>query len=121
MGFLCVPYFFMLQQVLLDGKATGVSGKAAILPDNAVAGNNDGNRIAVIGHTHSAAGAGFADHDGHILVTACFSSGDGLQRLPYRCLKLCTAEIQGQIECFSAARKVFRKLAFRLFDNRAFL
>ena len=68
----------MVKQVLLDGKATRISSKAAVMPDDTVAGNNDGNRVAVVGHAHSATGVGLADHDGHIFVAARFSGWNGL-------------------------------------------
>ena len=75
----------MLQQPLLDVKATRISGKAAVMPDDTMTGNDDSYRIAIVRHADCSAAAGLADHDGDVFIAARFTSRDGLQRLSEGC------------------------------------
>jgi hypothetical protein len=74
---------FPIQQILLDMQASSVTHQFAVGADYAVAGNNDGDRIAMIGHAHRPAGLVIAYGDCNVLIGTCFPIGNILQCFPY--------------------------------------
>lgn len=67
------------------------------------------------------AGGRTADLPGDVRITACFSIGDGGQRLPDRTLKGCTDfKLQRQLELRAQAAEIFRKLLRGLLQQGRF-
>lgn len=73
----------MPQQPFLAPGPAVVSNKPAVLPNNAMAWNNDGNGIVAVSGTHRPACFGVAYGDRYILVGTGLPIGDLPQGLPY--------------------------------------
>ena len=85
-----------------------------------MAGHDNGNRIAVVGHPHRTACAWVTHHYRNVFVAAGFASRNGHQSPPHGGLKLCAAQVQWEVEFFAPAFKVFAKLPGRFFDHGRF-
>src|SRR5690554_7665819 len=98
---------FKVKQIFLDMKTPSVTHQFTIGADYTVAGDNNGNRIAIIGHTHCPAGLEITCSYGYILIGTCFTVGNILKGIPHPQLKGSTFWRKGKIKCFSFPFKVF--------------
>ena len=94
----------------LNLQPAGIAGERAVRTDDAVAGDDDRDRVAVVGHADGTAGARIADGGGELAIGARLAIGDGAQRRPDPLLKCGAARGERQVECPPRARKVFPQL-----------
>ena len=55
------PRIFQLDEALLDLKPSAIAGQVAMLADDPVAGNDDGNGVAAVGGAYGPYGRGITD------------------------------------------------------------
>jgi len=101
----------MTQQPSLHLEAVGIAGEAAVLADDAVAGDDDRNRIEAIGVAYSAGGIVMVDHISDVGVGPCTAIWDESDHLPDFLVKIrgiakikfevkfleCSCEVGGQL------------------------
>src|SRR5579864_72861 len=73
---------FLLEQRVLAFEAPAVAGQVAVLPDDAMARNHDGNRIRGAGASDGANRSGLADGSGDFGVRARGAVGDAAKLVP---------------------------------------
>jgi len=101
---------FKFQELFLNIQATAKTGKGTILTDDSVAGNNDGKRVFIVGHTHCPTCLGITNPYGNILIAGGLAKGDSAQFLPYFFLKRCAFRGDFQVKLLPVAGKIFGKL-----------
>ena len=101
------------QQPLFAPQAAAVTGQLRTRPaacpvaaDDAVAGNDDGNRITAVGRAHGAHGFGVANRVGNRLVTGRLAIPDAEKLLPDLTLKRRAVQGQGQVEAVQCAAEI---------------
>ena len=72
----------MIQQPLFAPDAATESNQLAVAADHAVAGNNQRNRVFVVGIAYGPIGLGAVDGAGHIAVGCGLTKGNFLQLPP---------------------------------------
>ena len=82
----------------------------AITSDHAVAGNNQGNRVFVVGVAHSPEGPWAADGPGNVSVGGRLTKGNFLQLPPDGFLKIGSFQKQGNAEFLAPALELFSQL-----------
>ena len=80
-------------------QSPGVAGKSPVGPDDPVAGDEDGDGVAVIGLPHRPGGFGRADGLGQLAVSTGFPPWNTAQRFPHPPLKGGPLRAEGQIKC----------------------
>src|SRR5690606_41414813 len=73
---------FQAEQDLLAGQAAAVADEGAVRADEAVAGGDDGDRVAVVGGAHGAGGARGVQRAGDVAVARGAPVGDRRQPPP---------------------------------------
>src|SRR5579864_3939572 len=73
---------FLLEQRVLAFEAPAVAGQVAVLTDDAMAGNDDGDRIRGAGASDGANRSGLADGSGDFGVRARGAVGDAAKLVP---------------------------------------
>ena len=106
-------FFFQSQRQTLFLQSAGITRKCSVGADDAVAGNDDGDGISVICHTHGAAGLFFADGFGDVSIAAHLAVRDVDERRPNRFLKNCAFGRQRQVKALAPSFEIFRDLSFR--------
>jgi hypothetical protein len=101
---------FMLQQPLFTPDTAAETDQFAITSDNAMAGNNQGNRVFVVGVAHSPEGSGAADGPGNVSVGGSLAKGNFLQLPPDGFLKIGSFKNQGDAEFLAPAFEIFSQL-----------
>ncbi len=91
-------------------EAAGVTGQTAVAADDAVAGDDDGDRVGGIGGGYGADGLGVADAAGQFGVGDGGAVGDFQQLRPDRTLEGRSREANFQVERLAAAREVLVQL-----------
>jgi hypothetical protein len=105
----------MRQQPLFAPDPAAKTDQFTITSDHAVAGNNQGNRVFVVGVAHRPEGPGAADGPGNVSVGGRLTKGNFLQLPPYGFLKIGSFQKQGDAEFLAPAFEIFSQLpqAFR--------
>ena len=110
-----------VKQLALDVESAAIAAQRSSGGDDAMAGNNDGDRIPIVGHADSAEGMWVSDGAGDIAVAASLAVGDREERLPAGKLKRGSAEVERHRKFATLAAKVLfefanvgRKLLFGL-------
>ena len=85
---------FQLKQLFFYVEAATVAAKLVVASDNAMAGNDDGNRIVMIRHAHGAKSTWIADRTRLIPVGARLAVRNREQGIPAAQLKLGSAKIE---------------------------
>ena len=83
-----------------------------------MAGNDDADRVVVVGVADGAHGGGAADAPCHLAVAAGLAIGDALQLLPAETLELGAGQVERQVEGAPRPRQVLGELAARLRERR---
>ena len=96
-------------------KATGVTGQCTVRPNNTVAGDDDGDRVAAICTANRTNCFGVSNSGSDIAITPRFAVGDFKQGLPYALLK--NRAIRCYIQRKGAA--CVGEVLFELFDTLA--
>ncbi len=91
-------------------QAAAEPDQAAVAADHAVAGDENRQRIAVVGTADGPAGAGIAGHFGQLFVTPGLSVGNLLQAFPYFQLKIGSVRLQRQFEKTPFSGKILFQL-----------
>lgn len=84
--------------------------QVAVAADYAVAGDENRQRIAMVGTADSPAGAGIAGHFGQLSVTTGLAVRNLLQAFPYFQLKIGSAWLQRQFEKTPFSGKILFQL-----------
>src|ERR1035438_1915983 len=100
-----------VKQLALDVEAAAISTQRPSGCDDAVAGNNDGDGIPIVGHADRAEGLRVSDGAGDIAVAASLAVGDCEERLPAGELKCGSAEIERHREFVALAAEVLVEFA----------
>ena len=110
-----------VKQLALDVESAAIAAQRSSGGDDAMAGNNDGDRIPIVGHADSAEGMWVSDGAGDIAVAASLAVGDREERLPAGKLKRGSAEVERHRKFATLVAKVLfefanvgRKLLFGL-------
>ena len=96
-------------------EAAAVAGQRAVGADHAVAGDDDRDRVAVVGAADRARRGGLADRARDVAVAGGLAERDPEQRRPDRLLERGPPGRQPQIE----ARALAREVLLQLDDRRA--
>jgi len=126
----CGDSLFQRQQPFLDIERIGaavVAGELAVLADNAVAGDDDRQRIVADSARDCPCAARIADGLGDVLITACRAVGNIAQRLPDPLLEGRARAVQRQVERAQATNEIriqlccslAEKIRDRFLHNRA--
>jgi hypothetical protein len=94
------------EQPALAGEATGVAGEAAVRADDAVAGNDDRDRVASQGEADGAGGPRHPDATGQPRITDRGAERDRAERIPDAALELGPAGGERHVEAPETAREV---------------
>ena len=104
---------FKFEQSFLQRKASAKPRQAAVIPDHAMARNDNRNRIRSICGAYSSYRLGAANSLRQRLVGNCFAVRNILKRCPDLFLKLGSFQHKRQIKRFSLTSKI----GFQLVDN----
>ncbi len=100
----------MFQEPAFAPQAAGISGEGAVAADNAVAGNDDGQFVFAVGGAYGPDAFRVADAVRQLQVRDGMAERDVQELLPYGLLEVGTGLLQGQLESFTFAGKVFVEL-----------
>src|SRR5947209_822584 len=100
-----------VEQPALAVDAAAVPGQLAVAADDAVAGNDDGDRVLAVGQPDGAAGFGVADPLGQLAVGDGLAVGNVCKCLPYPPLEQRAGRRQRQLEGRAPAVEVLVELA----------
>ena len=106
--------FFEIQQVGFHAQTSGIADQCARAADHAVAGDDDGDRVAVVGHAYRAAGRRAADLRRDLAVGAGLAVRDRPQGLPHGLLEWSAGGRQREGELAARSCEVFGQLGRRL-------
>src|SRR5581483_3106911 len=98
------------EQTPLPVEAAAVATKGAVGSNHPVAGHDDRDRIAMVGHAHGAEGMRPGDGAGNICVGAGRTVGNSEQGAPASELKRRAAKVEGEGEFTALAGKIFGEL-----------
>src|SRR5215469_5476258 len=98
---------FELQQFALYVESAAVATQSSVGRDHAVAGNDDRNRVAVVGQSHRAKALRPSNRPSYVGVGPGLAVRDFEQSFPAGELKLCAAEIEPELEPAAAPGEVF--------------
>lgn len=104
----------MLQQPLFAPDTAAETDQFAITSDHAVAGNNQGDWVFVVGVAHSPEGPGAADGPGNVSVGGRLTKGNFLQLPPDGFLKIGSLQQQRNVEFAALAFEIFIHLLHTL-------
>ena len=96
----------VLQQPLFTRQAAAEADQATVGADDPVAGHDDGDRVAVVGHADGPRRVGLADAAGQLAVADRLAVGDLRQRVPHPPLELAAGRRQRQREGLALAGEV---------------
>lgn len=101
-----LPFFgFTIEERTFAFNAPAITGKAAVVAHNAMAGNGDGNGIGGTGTRDGPHGLWCTDPIRNVGVAGGAAGRNGLQCLPYALLESGAANIEGKVEsdggCFN--------------------
>ena len=99
-----------LQQKTLFFQTAAVACQAPVRAHDPVAGDQDGDRVAVVGHAHRPAGVGPSDLAGQLAVGDGLAIGDGEQGVPHQPLKIRPGGGEGQVEAAPLPGKILPQL-----------
>src|SRR4051794_11674503 len=99
-----------IEQGALAFQAASVAGERPVGADDAVAGDDDGDRVAAIGGADRARGPGALDALGELAVADRLAVGDRAQRLPDLLLERRAGERQVDVEVAPVAGEVLGEL-----------
>ena len=96
------------EQIFFAGQSAAIPAHLPVGANHAMAGNDDGNWIVVIGAANGAAGLWLSNGDGNVLIAGRAAVRNGAQGLPDRQLKGGPEQLQGEGEPTQMAGKVGR-------------
>lgn len=102
--------FFKIKKKLLFVQSTCITNQLAIGPDDTVAGDKDGKRVAFVCHTNGAACVFHAYGACNFPVASCLAIWNFQQGSPDLLPEGCTFPAQGNIKDFSPAAEIFLQL-----------
>ena len=97
---------FQFQQISFDFKAATVPAQRTISRNNSMAGDNDRNGIAIVGHADRSKAPGPADSTRNFGIAPCLPVRDSKEGPPAGQLKVGPPQIQGKIELSAPTGKV---------------
>ena len=100
-----------VKQLALDVESAAIATQRSSGGDDAMAGNNDGDRIPIVGHADGAEGPRVPDDASDISIAARLAVRDRAQRLPAGELKLGATKIERHRELTPFAGKVLVEFA----------
>ena len=107
-----------LEQELLDVGAVGISAQRAIGRRDTVAGNDDAQRVVMVGLCHCSESLRTPHLLGLFAIADGVTVGDLFQHVPSGLLKCRAIEADGQREHAALASEVFSQLFGTLLDER---
>src|SRR6185437_6725113 len=102
---------FLLEQRVFAFEAPAIAGQVAVLADDAMAGNNDGDRIRGAGARDGANSSGLADRACDLGVRARGAVGDAAKLVPDAALERGGLHVQRQIDMRLLAAQVAEDFA----------
>ena len=108
----------MIEQPLLPPPAAAVAAERTVGPDDAVAGNDDGDLVLAVDAADGADGAGRSDAARHVGVRPRLAVWDLAERLPRGELERRAALLQRQVEVAPRAGEVLAQLLRRAAQDR---
>ena len=112
---------FKFEQSFLQREASAKPRQAAVIPDHAMARNDNRNRIRPICGAHSSYRLGSANSLGHHLIGNCFAIRNILKRCPDLFLKLGSFQHKRQIKRLSLTSKIGSQLVDNVSEHGAVL
>lgn len=106
------------QQKRLALHAAAVAGQPPACAEDAVAGDDDGNRVAPVGEAHRPRRAGAAEASGEVAVGAGCAVGDGAEGVPDSRLERGSDGGEGQSEVGQRTREVGGELSAGFRERR---
>ena len=107
-----------MQERFFSWQATGITSEAAISAHNAVAGNDDGQRVLADGCTHGSGRLGCVDCACNVGVRAGVTACNATQGQPHLLLKYAALRIERDIEPMGATVKVVQQFGRCLLQHR---
>ena len=104
----------MIEQPLFTPQPTSVTGEFAVLADDAVTGDNNGQTVIAIGFGNRAYGFRLTQDLGLLLVGTYGSIGYGLQSLPHLLLENRAGQSQRHCKGLPFAGKIIGKFVSQL-------
>ena len=95
---------------MFDFETASVTDRTPVGADDAVAGNENRQRVFVVGAACRPTGFAVAGHFRQLFVAAGFAERNFLQGVPYFSLKIRSFRIKRQVKFFPPAGKIFRQL-----------
>src|SRR5579864_6270062 len=87
----------MREQPALPREPAAIAGQGAVGADDAVAGDDDADRVRAVRQAHGAHRAGTTDLPRERAIGERLAAGDGAERAPDRLLEGCAADRDGKI------------------------
>ena len=109
------------QKPLFRRQPAGVADQGAVAPDDAVAGDEQRQGVAVVGAAHGAAGLFVAEGAGDVYVGARFAIGYLAHFLPDAQLEGRALRGEGHVEIAALAGEVFLEFALGKVQHRTFM
>ena len=103
----------MVEEETFEADTPGVAAKGAIRCDDTVTGNDDGQRVVVVGAAHGARGTGLPQRGRQFAIGRGRAVRQTLQRLPHFQLEGGAPRQQGQIEVAQRAGEITGQLISR--------
>ena len=100
-----------VKQLAFQIKPAAIAAQRSAGRDDAMTGDNDGDRVAIVGHADGAKGVGMSDGARDVGISARLAEGDGEQRVPAGQLEGSSAQIEGHRKVSPLAVKVFVQFA----------
>ena len=101
----------MIQQPLFAPDTTAESDQFTVAADHAMAGNNQGHRVFIVGIAHGTIRPGAVNGAGYIAIRGGLAKGNFFQLPPDSFLKISSFQHQRHIEFLASAFKVVFQLA----------
>ena len=108
---------FEIEQVLFAPQAATVAAEVAVLLDDAVTGDDDGNGVSAVGQPHGPAGCRLPDVGGELFIAPGASAGDVPQAVPHFLLKDGTDRLERHFESIELVSEVVSQFFHALLED----
>lgn len=109
---------FVLEQPFLAPQTATITDQLAVFADDAMAGYDDGDRVAAVGGSHGPYGCRSTDTPCNILIGCRAAIRNRLQALPDLLLEFGSAQGQADIEFVALSLEIFGHLLLDLTNIR---
>ena len=106
--------FFMIEEPLFPRQSSPISDEFATLSDDSMAGDDDDDRVMMVGSSYSSDSFRIPDHRRLFEVASRLSIGDRFERFPCFYLEISTTRFHWYSKFFSRSCEVFSEFFFHL-------